>query len=35
MASFVFRNGGTERINILHERADGSIGWIDIGERGE
>ncbi len=34
LASFVFRNGGTERINILHERSDGSIGWIDIGERG-
>ena len=35
LVSFVFRNGGTERINILHERSDGSIGWIDIGERGD
>ncbi len=35
LASFVFRNAGTERINILHERADGSVGWIDIGERSE
>ncbi len=34
LSSFVFRNGGTERINILHERSDGSIGWIDIDERG-
>ncbi len=24
LSSFVFRNGGTERINILHERSDGS-----------
>jgi ribosomal subunit interface protein len=34
LASYVFRNSGTERVNILHERADGSIGWIDVGERG-
>ncbi len=33
LSSFVFRNGGTERVNILHERSDGSIGWIDIDER--
>lgn len=33
LASFVFRNLGTERVNILHERADGSIGWIDVGDR--
>ena len=33
LANYVFRNGGTDRINILHERADGSIGWIDVAER--
>jgi hypothetical protein len=30
LASYVFRNRGTDRINILHERADGCIGWIDV-----
>jgi ribosomal subunit interface protein len=30
LASYVFRNRGTDRVNILHERADGSIGWIDV-----
>lgn len=33
LSSYVFRNGGTERVNILHERADGSIGWIDVSDR--
>jgi ribosomal subunit interface protein len=30
LSSYVFANRGTDRINILHERADGSIGWIDV-----
>jgi ribosomal subunit interface protein len=30
LSSYVFVNGGTDRINILHERADGSVGWIDV-----
>lgn len=30
LSSYVFTNGGTDRINILHERADGTIGWIDV-----
>jgi ribosomal subunit interface protein len=33
LTSYAFRNEGTDRINILHERADGSIGWIDVAER--
>lgn len=33
LSSYVFVNGGTERINILHERADGAIGWIDVSPR--
>jgi ribosomal subunit interface protein len=33
LSSYVFRNGGTDRVNILHERTDGSIGWIDVDER--
>jgi ribosomal subunit interface protein len=33
LSSYVFVNGGTGRINILHERADGSIGWIDVSPR--
>jgi ribosomal subunit interface protein len=33
LSSYVFRNGGTDRVNILHERADGSIGWIDVDDR--
>lgn len=27
----VFRNAGTERINVLYRRADGHFGWVDIG----
>jgi ribosomal subunit interface protein len=34
LSSYVFVNGGTDRINILHERADGSVGWIDVSPRG-
>ncbi|MGL4243630.1 MAG: ribosome hibernation-promoting factor, HPF/YfiA family [Beijerinckiaceae bacterium] len=30
LSSYVFMNRGTDRINILHERADGSVGWIDV-----
>ncbi len=30
MQSFVFRNQGTGRVNILRMREDGSIGWIDV-----
>jgi ribosomal subunit interface protein len=30
LSSYAFRNKGTERINILHERSDGAIGWIDV-----
>jgi ribosomal subunit interface protein len=30
LSSYVFINGGTDRINILHERADGTVGWIDV-----
>jgi ribosomal subunit interface protein len=33
LSSYAFRNRGTNRVNILHERADGSIGWIDVDER--
>ncbi len=33
LSSYVFRNSGTERVNILHERTDGSVGWIDVDER--
>jgi ribosomal subunit interface protein len=33
VSSYVFRNRGTDRVNILHERSDGSIGWIDVDER--
>jgi ribosomal subunit interface protein len=33
LSSYVFRNSGTGRVNILHERTDGSIGWIDVDER--
>jgi ribosomal subunit interface protein len=33
LSSYVFRNSGTERVNILHERADGSVGWIDVEDR--
>jgi len=25
----VFRNAGSEKINIVYRRADGNIGWID------
>jgi ribosomal subunit interface protein len=34
LSSYVFSNRGTDRINILHERADGSIGWIDVAPPG-
>jgi ribosomal subunit interface protein len=34
LSSYVFSNRGTDRINILHERADGSIGWIDVSPPG-
>jgi ribosomal subunit interface protein len=30
LQSFVFRNEGTGRLNILRLREDGSIGWIDV-----
>jgi ribosomal subunit interface protein len=30
ISSYVFRNRGTDRINILHDRADGTVGWIDL-----
>jgi ribosomal subunit interface protein len=33
LSSYVFVNGGTDRINILHERVDGSVGWIDVSPR--
>jgi len=26
---FVFRNAGTEQVNIVYRRPDGNIGWID------
>ena len=25
----VFRNAGTDRVNIVYRRSDGNIGWID------
>ena len=27
----VFRNAGTQRINVLYRRGDGHFGWVDIG----
>ncbi len=27
----VFRNVGTQRVNVLYRRADGHYGWVDIG----
>jgi ribosomal subunit interface protein len=27
----VFRNTGTQRINVLYRRSDGHFGWVDIG----
>ncbi len=33
LSSYVFVNRGTDRINILHERADGTVGWIDVSPR--
>jgi len=27
----VFRNAGTQRINVLYRRKDGHYGWVDIG----
>jgi ribosomal subunit interface protein len=32
LTSYAFRNKGTDRINILHERTDDSIGWIDVAD---
>jgi hypothetical protein len=26
---FLFRNAGSERVNIVYRRPDGNIGWID------
>lgn len=26
----VFRNAGTGRVNVIHARPDGTIGWIDV-----
>lgn len=26
---YVFRNAGTEQVNVVYRRADGNIGWID------
>jgi ribosomal subunit interface protein len=34
LSSYVFVNRGTDRINVLHERADGSIGWVDVSPQG-
>jgi ribosomal subunit interface protein len=30
-AILVFRNAGTQRINVLYRRPDGHYGWVDIG----
>jgi len=30
LLSFVFRNSGTGRVNVLRLREDGSLGWIDV-----
>jgi ribosomal subunit interface protein len=30
ISSYVFKNRGTDRINILHDRPDGTVGWIDL-----
>lgn len=27
---FIFRNAGTQRINVLYRRKDGHYGWVDI-----
>ncbi len=27
----VFRNAGTQRVNVLYRRRDGHFGWVDIG----
>lgn len=27
----VFRNSGTQRVNVLYRRKDGHFGWVDIG----
>lgn len=29
MNAFMFRNGKTERLNVVYRRNDGNIGWID------
>jgi hypothetical protein len=26
---FIFRNAGSEQLNIVYRRNDGNIGWID------
>lgn len=28
--NLVFRNAGTGRINVIHKRPDGAIGWLDL-----
>jgi ribosomal subunit interface protein len=28
--NLVFRNAGTGRVNVIHKRPDGAIGWIDL-----
>ncbi len=30
LSNYIFVNRGTGRLNILHERKDGSVGWIDV-----
>lgn len=34
LASLAFRNEGTGRVNVLHGRPDGAIGWLDVDDRG-
>jgi len=28
---YVFRNEDSKEINVVHKRADGNIGWVDLG----
>jgi ribosomal subunit interface protein len=28
--NLVFRNAGTGRVNVIHKRPDGAIGWLDL-----
>jgi ribosomal subunit interface protein len=28
--NLVFRNAGTDRVNVIHKRPDGAIGWLDL-----